>query len=76
MERNLLNNPKRVVISVYPDDSYLKTQQGYLVTQANAALKEDADLEKETQTFLSYENTPTVPKRMPVFLDYPFVICR
>ncbi|MFA6891588.1 MAG: insulinase family protein [Sphaerochaetaceae bacterium] len=58
MERNLLNNPKRVVISVYPDDSYLKTQQGYLVTQANAALKEDADLEKETQTFLSYENTP------------------
>lgn len=58
IERNLLDNPRRVVISLYPDEAYLKHQQEYLAQQAEKAVTADATLDEESRHFLEYENTP------------------
>lgn len=62
MQKNLLDNPKKVIVSVYPDDAYLKNQQEYLAAEAKKAVGHTVDFDEDTRRFLQYENTPDSPE--------------
>ncbi|MFA7118119.1 MAG: insulinase family protein [Sphaerochaetaceae bacterium] len=58
MEKHLLENHHRVLVSVIPDVSYLRNQRETIAQRALKALGEHPFLSQENEEFLRFENTP------------------